>query len=640
MANMKNIFLLLLPFFFTLLSYGQTPNTISYQGVARNATGQPIPNQSIKIKLSLLETATSSNSLYTETHTPTTTGQGLFAVQIGTGTVLTGTYANLDWSNGPKFVKTEIDPTGGDNFTLSSTNPLNAVPFALFAQNGDREVTLTGQGATTITGTYPNFVIRSKDSVGTYQAGTGLELNGNTFSGKINDPIWNANKLQGRPVDPTAPSNKEVLKWNGTSWKVGKDSVNTYSAGTGINITSELNISAKNDDAIWNAAKLQGKNLTATQPTKEDFLRFDGSKWVPGKSVPRFTTKQRDSIPINTIQPGFMFFNLNTDCIEYFSSNGWKGLCGEVGEIGDTLKASDLKVFGESKRRFVGPAGLSLFDSPIEVNPSLFYFIGGTTTAPACQGLNNRRLYKFDLKTYQLTDVASASNLFSTTNAQIIDRFFYQGKLCFLGHNGIDKLQLSSYNLTTSSWITSDITLPINTPQQWFFNRTGSGIQVDSFLIGVGQNPSGNQLMWYKLNLNTLVLSQYFPILPVLPPTFIFSPTYRHSYNNGVGLFYLTLSNGDVTTNLLKLDLSNDSISQLSSANEPNVSSALFTRNENFWFHSGFPKKEITYKSDISQFSIGNLYNPITPNFQIGKRYFYTTKEDNQCITTLWEIKY
>jgi hypothetical protein len=128
--------LLLLSFSLSLLTLAQTPKTISYQGVARNATGQPIPNQPIKIKLSLLETATSTNSLYTETHTLNTTAQGLFAVQIGAGTVVSGTYATLDWSNGPKFVKTEIDPTGGDNFTLSSTNPLNAVPFALFAKSG------------------------------------------------------------------------------------------------------------------------------------------------------------------------------------------------------------------------------------------------------------------------------------------------------------------------------------------------------------------------------------------------------------------------------------------------------------------------------------------------------------------------
>jgi uncharacterized protein (TIGR02145 family) len=132
---MKHL-LFLLSFSLSLLTLAQTPKTISYQGVARNATGQPIPNQPIKIKLSLLETATSTTSLYTETHSLTTTGQGLFAIQIGAGTVLSGAYATLDWSNGPKFVKTEIDPTGGDNFTLSSTNPLNAVPFALFAQSG------------------------------------------------------------------------------------------------------------------------------------------------------------------------------------------------------------------------------------------------------------------------------------------------------------------------------------------------------------------------------------------------------------------------------------------------------------------------------------------------------------------------
>jgi uncharacterized protein (TIGR02145 family) len=134
-CNMK-FTLLFLSLSLSLLTFAQTPKTISYQGVARNATGQPIQNQSIKIKLSLLETAISSNSLYTETHTPTTTGQGLFALQIGSGTVLSGNYNSLNWSNGPKFVKTEIDPTGGDNFILSTTNPLNAVPFALFASSG------------------------------------------------------------------------------------------------------------------------------------------------------------------------------------------------------------------------------------------------------------------------------------------------------------------------------------------------------------------------------------------------------------------------------------------------------------------------------------------------------------------------
>ncbi|HRH34753.1 MAG TPA: hypothetical protein PKY12_06825, partial [Catalimonadaceae bacterium] len=132
---MKYLINLLCLLAYSFLTFAQNPNTISYQGVARNATGQPIPNQAIKIRLSLLET-TGGSSQYTETHTLTTSPQGLFAVQMGAGAVISGTWAGLNWSTGPKFVKTEIDPTGGDNFTLATTSPLNAVPYALNALSG------------------------------------------------------------------------------------------------------------------------------------------------------------------------------------------------------------------------------------------------------------------------------------------------------------------------------------------------------------------------------------------------------------------------------------------------------------------------------------------------------------------------
>jgi len=226
---MKHL-LLLLTFSFSLLGYSQNPNTISYQGVARNATGQPIPNQAIKIRLSLLET-TGGSSQYTETHTLTTSPQGLFAVQMGAGAVISGTWAGLNWSEGPKWVKTEIDPTGGDNYNLSTTSPLNAVPYALNALNGDREVTLTGQGATTITGSYPNFVISSSDSVNTYTPGTGISISPSlNISAKNDDPIWNASKLQGKPMSPTPPNPLDYLYWDGTQWQPKKDP-----SGTGLN---------------------------------------------------------------------------------------------------------------------------------------------------------------------------------------------------------------------------------------------------------------------------------------------------------------------------------------------------------------------------------------------------------------------
>ena len=46
----------------------------------------------------------------------------------------------------------------------------------------DRTVTLTGAGATTVTGTYPNFTITSTDANTTYRAGTGISISGGVIS--------------------------------------------------------------------------------------------------------------------------------------------------------------------------------------------------------------------------------------------------------------------------------------------------------------------------------------------------------------------------------------------------------------------------------------------------------------------------
>lgn len=66
--------------------------------------------------------------------------------------------------------------TAGSGLTLSGTTFSNAAP--------DQTVTLTGSGATSISGTYPNFTISSTDTDTntTYSAGTGLTLSGTTFS--------------------------------------------------------------------------------------------------------------------------------------------------------------------------------------------------------------------------------------------------------------------------------------------------------------------------------------------------------------------------------------------------------------------------------------------------------------------------
>jgi hypothetical protein len=50
--------------------------------------------------------------------------------------VLSGSFASIDWANGPYLVKTETDPTGGTNYSAPGVFALNSVPYALYAANG------------------------------------------------------------------------------------------------------------------------------------------------------------------------------------------------------------------------------------------------------------------------------------------------------------------------------------------------------------------------------------------------------------------------------------------------------------------------------------------------------------------------
>ena len=58
------------------------------------------------------------------------------SLQIGGGTT-TGNFANINWANGPYFLKTETDPAGGTNYTISGTNQLLSVPYALFSNSSN-----------------------------------------------------------------------------------------------------------------------------------------------------------------------------------------------------------------------------------------------------------------------------------------------------------------------------------------------------------------------------------------------------------------------------------------------------------------------------------------------------------------------
>jgi uncharacterized protein (TIGR02145 family) len=119
----------------------QTPEKMSFQAVIRNSSEALVTNKQIGIQISILQGSASGTAVYAETQTPTTNANGLVSLEIGAGTVVSGTFATIDWSAGPYFIKTETDPAGGISYTITGTSQLLSVPYALHAKTAE---TITG----------------------------------------------------------------------------------------------------------------------------------------------------------------------------------------------------------------------------------------------------------------------------------------------------------------------------------------------------------------------------------------------------------------------------------------------------------------------------------------------------------------
>ena len=115
----------------------QTPEKISYQAIVRNSSDAILANANIGMQISILEGSSNGTAVYVETQTPTTNANGLVSIEIGNGTIASGSFNAIDWANNNYFVKTEIDLNGGTSYTITGTSQLMSVPYALHAKTAE-----------------------------------------------------------------------------------------------------------------------------------------------------------------------------------------------------------------------------------------------------------------------------------------------------------------------------------------------------------------------------------------------------------------------------------------------------------------------------------------------------------------------
>ena len=173
----------------TIARAQQVPQTLTYQSVLRNSSNALVANTAVGIKISVLQGNDPGIAVYVETQTATTNANGLVSLQIGAGTADIGTFSQIDWANGPYFIKTEIDPTGGSNYSITGTQQLASVPYALYAAKSGGTVFETTAYPADIHNTNPGNV-----GIGTDLPSEKLDVAGNlkvrgnmTVNGTLNN---------------------------------------------------------------------------------------------------------------------------------------------------------------------------------------------------------------------------------------------------------------------------------------------------------------------------------------------------------------------------------------------------------------------------------------------------------------------
>ncbi len=121
---MKGVLIFLIVFVFYAGGFSQKPESIDYQALVRNKSGEPVISKTVSFRLSIIAGRPSGFVVYSETQTSLTDKDGLVSLAIGTGKDKKGNLSTIDWSDEKYFLKVETDPSGGDSYIEMSTTQL------------------------------------------------------------------------------------------------------------------------------------------------------------------------------------------------------------------------------------------------------------------------------------------------------------------------------------------------------------------------------------------------------------------------------------------------------------------------------------------------------------------------------------
>ncbi len=137
---MKKVFIFLLAVSLSVFGFlpgfvlSQAPGKMSYQAVIRDVGGNLLKDSNVGMRVQILKGSEFGEAVFVETHTAGTNENGLLTIEIGDGAIVLGDLESIPWNEGPYFLKTEADPAGGMDYSITGISELLSVPYSLYSK--------------------------------------------------------------------------------------------------------------------------------------------------------------------------------------------------------------------------------------------------------------------------------------------------------------------------------------------------------------------------------------------------------------------------------------------------------------------------------------------------------------------------
>ena len=308
---MKKLILTLANLLIIISAFAQAPEKMNYQAVARDLSGLPFINTTVNLQFDILQGSATGAVAYSETQSKTTNQFGLFTAEIGSGTIVSGTFSSMGWGLNPYYLRITVN---GD---VMPATQLLSVPYALYSkESANGPAGLDGLNCWDTNG---NGIQDASEDINTDGLWDALDCRGDSGVAGIDGLDINWLGMMGNPIP--APNTNDAYYnttigtsfiWNsitsnwdtlatspggvvGDNW--GSDTVNVsgnnlIGNGTVANplmvIDNDTSLTNEIQNLSWNTVDSNvinidngsGISLASNTPTLNQVLTWNGANWV------------------------------------------------------------------------------------------------------------------------------------------------------------------------------------------------------------------------------------------------------------------------------------------------------------------------------------------------------------------------